>query len=74
MAQQECSTQHEELAEVIGGVELEEFTGEERERLARLRRAVARGERSDRYPVDKRQDFVRWLVDHGKLSDQYSKN
>ena len=49
--------------------QLEEFTALERERLARLKRAVARGERSDRYPVDKRQDFVRWLITQGKLSE-----
>ena len=48
---------------------LQRFDAEERERLLRLRRLVARGERSDRYPVDKRQDFVRWLIDQGKLSD-----
>ena len=46
-----------------------EITELERERLSRLRRAVQRGERSDHYPVNKRQDFVRWLVSHGKLSE-----
>ena len=46
-----------------------EFTEQERERLSRLKRAVARGERSDRYPVDKRQDFIRWLITQGKLSE-----
>ena len=45
------------------------FTAAERERLARLRRQVATGERSDTYPTDKRQEFVRWLIEHGKLSD-----
>lgn len=45
------------------------FSAAERERLARLRRHVRAGRRSDAYPVDKRQDFVRWLIDHGKLSD-----
>ena len=71
MAQQEC-TQHEARGDVpTGSAETlaEEFTGQERERLARLRRAVARGERSDSYPVDKRQDFVRWLIEQGKLSE-----
>ena len=73
MAQQEC-TQHEargdvpaEMAEVAGPAA--ELTGQERDRLARLRRAIARGERSDSYPVDKRQDFVRWLIEQGKLSE-----
>ena len=69
MAQQEC-TQHEARGDVPAEVaEAEELTGQERERLARLRRAIARGERSDSYPVDKRQDFVRWLIDQGKLSE-----
>ena len=45
------------------------FSAEERERLRRLRRLVRAGARSDAYPVDKRQDFVRWLIDQGKLSD-----
>jgi hypothetical protein len=45
------------------------FTPEEWERLRRLRRQVLTGARSDAYPVDKRQDFVRWLVAQGKLSD-----
>lgn len=47
----------------------EELTAEEKERLSRLRRAIERGERSDRYPVDKRQDFIRWLITQGKLSE-----
>jgi hypothetical protein len=46
-----------------------EFSQEEQERLVRLKRAIKRGERSDRYPVDKRQDFVRWLINQGKLSE-----
>jgi hypothetical protein len=45
------------------------FTPEEQERLRRLRRQVLAGARSDAYPVDKRQEFVRWLVEQGKLSD-----
>jgi hypothetical protein len=45
------------------------MTPAQREALVRLRRQVRSGERSDYYPVDKRQDFVRWLVQHGKLSD-----
>jgi hypothetical protein len=45
------------------------FTPQEQERLERLRRAVQRGERSDAYPVDPRQDFVRWLIAQGRLSD-----
>jgi hypothetical protein len=47
----------------------EELSAEERERLARLKRAMERGERSDRYPVDKRQDFIRWLITQGKISE-----
>lgn len=48
---------------------LKGFTPEQRERLARLRSHVHRGERSDSFPVDRRQDFVRWLIARGKLSD-----
>ena len=48
---------------------LDAFSTAQRKRLMRLRQQVLSGERSDSYPVDKRQDFVRWLVDHGKLSD-----
>jgi hypothetical protein len=65
MSQQECV----EERSPVEAAQPEEFTGQERERLARLKRAVARGERSDRYPVDKRQDFVRWLITQGKLSE-----
>ena len=65
MSQQECVEVRDHLDET----QLEEFSALERERLARLKRAVARGERSDRYPVDKRQDFVRWLITQGKLSE-----
>jgi hypothetical protein len=65
MSQQECVEVRDHLDET----QLEEFTALERERLARLKRAVARGERSDHYPVDKRQDFVRWLITQGKLSE-----
>jgi hypothetical protein len=61
MSQQERST--------LGDVAVEELSGAEKERLARLKRAIERGERSDRYPVDKRQDFVRWLITQGKLSE-----
>ena len=64
MSQQECVEQR-----YLGETQPEEFTEQERERLARLKRAVARGERSDRYPLDKRQDFVRWLITQGKLSE-----
>jgi hypothetical protein len=45
------------------------FTADESSRLARLRRQVRLGQRSDSFPVDRRQDFVRWLIDHGMLSD-----
>ena len=45
------------------------FTSQGQERLRRLRRNVLTGTRSDAYPVDKRQDFVRWLLKQGKLSD-----
>ena len=48
---------------------VEKLTAEERERLTRLKRAIERGERSDRYPVDKRQDFIRWLITQGKISE-----
>ena len=65
MSQQECVETRDDLDEA----QSEEFTEQERERLARLKRAVARGERSDRYPVDKRQDFIRWLITQGKLSE-----
>ncbi len=65
MSQQECVEERSPSAEA----EVVEFTPQERERLARLKRAMARGERSDRYPVDKRQDFIRWLIDQGKLSE-----
>ena len=64
MSQQECVVESD-----LEETQPEEFTGQQRERLARLKRAVARGERSDRYPVDKRQDFVRWLISQGKLSE-----
>jgi hypothetical protein len=78
MSQQECPEKAkdvvreraaEQLDEAVVQAVLKEFAAEERERLLRLRRLVARGERSDRYPVDKRQDFARWLIDQGKLSD-----
>jgi hypothetical protein len=65
MSQQECV----EVLSDLDETQSDEFTQQERERLARLKRAVARGERSDRYPVDKRQDFVRWLITQGKLSE-----
>ena len=45
------------------------FSAAERKRLTRLRRLVRRGDRSEGFPVDRRQEFVRWLVDRGKLSD-----
>ena len=45
------------------------LTPEQRARLLRFRRQVRRGERSDALPADKRQGFVRWLVEHGRLSD-----
>jgi hypothetical protein len=66
MAQQECSERHEQL---IDGVTLEEFTERQREWLQRLRRQVERGERGEYFPIDKRQDFVRWLIEQGKLSE-----
>jgi hypothetical protein len=53
----------------LDGSPAEELSAEERERLNRLKRAIARGERSDRYPLDKRQDFIRWLINQGKLSE-----
>ena len=65
MSQQECVEERTDLEET----QPEEFTEQERERLARLKRAMARGERSDRYPIDKRQDFIRWLITQGKLSE-----
>lgn len=48
---------------------LRRFTAEERERLRRLREAVQRGERSERLPIDRRQEFARWLVARGRLSE-----
>lgn len=45
------------------------FTEAERSSLKRLRHAVADGKRSEHFPRDKRQDFVRWLVEQGKLSE-----
>ena len=65
MSQQECVEERSTLEET----QPEEFTEQERERLSRLKRAMERGERSDRYPVDKRQDFIRWLITQGKLSE-----
>jgi hypothetical protein len=65
MSQQECV----EGREALDVAQPEKFTEEQQARLARLRRAIVRGERSDRYPVDKRQDFIRWLIDQGKLSE-----
>jgi hypothetical protein len=49
--------------------ELSVFTTAERERLQRLRRRVRAGLRCDTYPPNKRQEFVRWLIEQGKLSD-----
>jgi hypothetical protein len=77
MNQQRCSERREVSADGSGlgqgdgaeVVELASFTPEQRERLIRLRRQVVRGERSDSFPVDKRQDFVRWLIARGRLSD-----
>jgi hypothetical protein len=66
MAQTEC-TAHDKAP--VDRTEQDEFSEQERERLARLRRAVLRGERSETYPVDKRQDFIRWLIDQGKISE-----
>ena len=66
--QQDCEEQTDEQMDGDQG-NLAPFSAEERERLLRLRRLVRMGARSDAYPVDKRQDFVRWLIDHGKLSD-----
>ena len=68
MKPQECPERHEELSEPAAA-QLARFTAAERERLVRLRRLVQRGERSEQYPRDRRQDFVRWLVEQGKLSD-----
>ncbi|MGI8423809.1 MAG: hypothetical protein ACR2NO_06825 [Chloroflexota bacterium] len=65
MSQQECVEERSALDET----QPDELTVHERERLSCLRRAMQRGERSDRYPVDKRQDFVRWLISQGKLSE-----
>ncbi len=49
---------------------LRAFSPEERERLVRLRRHVLEGQRSDAFPVDRRQDFIRWLIARGRLSDR----
>ncbi|HEX2324736.1 MAG TPA: hypothetical protein VHQ00_05010 [Chloroflexota bacterium] len=48
---------------------LRRFTPQERERLQRLRQAVRDGQRSESLPVDRRQDFVRWLIANGRLSE-----
>ena len=82
MNQQECLHKHEESPEELSVLAespaaeglpvvapLDGFTAEEAERLVRFKRLVERGERSDAYPLDRRQDFVRWLVSQGKLSD-----
>ena len=68
MKPQECPERHEELSEQAAA-QLSHFAAAERERLVRLRRLVQRGERSEHYPRDRRQDFVRWLINRGKLSD-----
>jgi hypothetical protein len=70
--QQECADRPEVASEAATDApakELSEFTAAERERLRRFRRKVQTGQRSDSYPLDKRQDFVRWLIEQGKLSD-----
>lgn len=69
---QECTqpvlpTQHDDSDESVSDVE--QFSAKEKERLARLRRAIARGERGEAFPVDKRQDFIRWLIQQGRLSE-----
>jgi hypothetical protein len=85
MAQSECTADVRESQEwqespkafevsdpagaTLAGGDVDELTEAERERLARLRRAVERGERGEYFPVNKRQDFVRWLVSQGKLSE-----
>jgi hypothetical protein len=66
--QQACASQPEAAVDAPTA-ELSGFTAAERERLQRLRRQVRAGVRSESYPHDKRQDFVRWLVEQGKLSD-----
>jgi hypothetical protein len=66
--QQECAEPSEARVDGLANG-LSVFTASERERLERLRRRVDAGERSDFYPIDKRQDFVRWLIEQGKLSD-----
>jgi len=70
--QQECADRPEAAPEAAMDAPAEDlsvFTAAERERLQRLRRQVQAGRRSDSYPLDKRQDFVRWLIEQGKLSD-----
>jgi hypothetical protein len=75
MNPQQCSEREQGLAPRIAGAAahrktgLRRFSAPERERLRRLRQAVDRGERSDSFPVDRRQDFVRWLIAQGRLSD-----
>jgi hypothetical protein len=59
-----------DVADAAAQAALAPFSKEERERLLRLRRHVVRGDRGEHYPVDKRQEFIRWLVDHGRLSDR----
>ena len=70
--QQECADRPEAAPEAATdgpAKDLSGFTAAEHERLERLRRQVRAGLRSDSYPLDKRQDFVRWLIEQGKLSD-----
>jgi hypothetical protein len=68
--QQECPDRSDVAAATAEpAASLSVFTAAERDRLERLRRRVIAGERSDSYPIDRRQEFVRWLVEQGKLSD-----
>jgi len=62
-------SQQERVEATVEDAPATEFSQDEQERLFRLKRAITRGECSDRYPVDKRQDFVRWLIIQGKLSE-----
>jgi hypothetical protein len=71
MNQPECPEKRQDAAEATAAelAVLGAFDADQQERLVRLRRLVANGERSDHYPIDRRQHFVRWLIDQGKLSD-----
>lgn len=64
-------SQESPYASLEGGQEavLDGLSTDEQVRLRRFRQMVVDGRCSDFYPVDRKQDFVRYLIDQGKLSD-----